>query len=75
MLFHFSESIYRNFEIFGLSAAYLENIMNLSVIRQIMALVLVNEKYVQPLFDNLGNDLHKSEGDGLSPLFKYFIDH
>ncbi len=49
--------------------------MNRSVIRQIMALVLVNEKYVQPLFDNLGNDLHKSEGDGLSPLFKYFIDH
>ena len=49
--------------------------MNRSVIRQMMALVLVTEQYVQPLFDNLGNDLHKSEGDGLPPLFKYFTDH
>ena len=49
--------------------------MNRSVVRQMMALVLVTEQYVQPLFDNLENDLHKSEGDGLPPLFKYFTDH
>jgi len=43
-----------------------------SVIRQMMALTLVSEKYVPSLFYNLGKDLDDSERDELSRLFKYF---
>lgn len=43
-----------------------------SVIRQMMALALVPEQYVLPLFADLGEELSEDERGELSCIFTYF---
>ena len=45
-----------------------------SLIRQMMALALVPEQYVQSLFVDLGQALNGNEHEALANLYKYFND-
>ncbi|CAF1623485.1 unnamed protein product [Didymodactylos carnosus] len=53
---------------------YLDNLMIRCVIRQMMALALVPEQYVQSLFVDLGEELNDDVREELANLFKYFND-
>ena len=49
----------------GLSALYLEDLMIRSTIRQMMALALVPEQYVESLFADLSQELTDAEHPAL----------
>jgi hypothetical protein len=49
--------------------------MTRSVIRQMMALALVPQQEVAPLFASLGQELSDLEREELAELFQYFNDY
>ncbi|CAF1542669.1 unnamed protein product, partial [Adineta steineri] len=61
-----------NFKQVFIIQAFLHNTLIRSVVRRMMALALVPEKFVSTLFDDLQNDLDEDERDELAPLFNYF---
>ena len=61
----------------GLSSIYLNNLMTLSVLRQMMALTLVFESYMPTLFTDLDQRVNLTyvERGEIGDLLRYFNDY
>jgi len=73
-LFHFSQAIYRKLQELGLQVAYNADAGTRAVCRRLMALALLPQEHISPVFLRLQEQLDEETPDAVRSLFQYVED-